>query len=80
MLCEKFFVSKYYLCHIFKESTGLTVHEYVKQKRLNLAKEFVSDGKTLTEAAILSGFSDYSSFYRAYTKEHNQKPKLSGRI
>lgn len=75
ILCDKFFVSKYYLCHIFKEATGLTVHEYIKQKRLTLAKEFVSDGKTLTEAALLSGFTDYSSFYRAYTKEHKQNPK-----
>lgn len=75
MLCDKFFVSKYYLCHIFKESTGLTVHEYVKQKRLTLATDYVSEGKTLTEAALLSGFTDYSSFYRAYTKEHKQNPK-----
>lgn len=74
-LCEKFYVSKYYLCHIFKESTGLTVHEYVKQKRLTLAKDFVREGKTLTEAALLSGFSDYSSFYRAYMKKNKQNPK-----
>lgn len=75
MLCDKFFVSKYYLCHIFKEATGLTVHEYVKQKRLTLASDYVSEGKNLTEAALLSGFTDYSSFYRAYTKEHKQNPK-----
>lgn len=74
-ICEKFFLSKYYLCHIFKEATGLTVHEYVKRKRLALAREYVREGKTLTEAAILSGFSDYSSFYRAYMKENKQNPK-----
>lgn len=74
-LCERFFVSKYYLCHIFKESTGLTVHEYIKQKRLTLAKDYVREGKTLTEAALLSGFSDYSSFYRAYIKKHQKNPK-----
>jgi len=74
-ICEKFFLSKYYLCHIFKDATGLTVHEYVKRKRLALSREYVREGKTLTEAAILSGFSDYSSFYRAYMKENKQNPK-----
>lgn len=75
VLCDKFFVSKYYLCHIFKEATGLTVHEYIKQKRLTLARDYVAAGRTLTESALLSGFTDYSSFYRAYTKEHKQNPK-----
>lgn len=74
-LSEKFFVSKYYLCHIFKEATGLTVQQYIRQKRLTLADTLKSEGKTLTEAALLSGFGDYSSFYRAYMKKNHKSPK-----
>ncbi len=74
-LSEKFFVSKYYLCHIFKASTGLTVQQYIRQKRLTLADTLKSEGKTLTEAALLSGFGDYSSFYRAYLKKNHKSPK-----
>ena len=74
-LCEKFFVSKYHLCRIFKEATGLTVQSYIKQKRLTLADELKKEGKTLTEAALASGFKDYSSFYRAYMKRYNISPK-----
>lgn len=74
-LSEKFFVSKYHLCHIFKQATGLTVQEYVRRKRLTLARELHEAGKTLTEAAIASGFSDYSTFYRAYMKINKTSPK-----
>ncbi len=74
-IAEKFFVSKYHLCHSFKKSTGITVLDYIKQKRLLLADEFIKMGKSLSQAATLSGFCDYSSFYRAYLKRYGQSPK-----
>ena len=73
-LCEEFFVSKYHLCHLFKKATGLTVHQYIKQKRLTLVDELKLEGKTLTDAALTAGFCDYSSFYRAYVKLHKKNP------
>ena len=75
ILCENFFLSKYHLCHIFKEATGITVLEYVRQKRLTFADALTKDGKTLTEAALAAGFGDYSSFYRAYVKRYKTNPK-----
>lgn len=75
ILCGNFFISKYHLCHIFKEATGLTVQEYVRQKRLTLVDELKKEGKTLTEAALTAGFGDYSSFYRAYIKRYKTSPK-----
>ena len=74
---KKFFISKYHLCRLFRQNTGLTVHQYVTRKRLALTGELVSNGKSLSEAATLAGFSDYSSFYRAYKKEYGQKPRMS---
>ena len=65
-LSEKFFISKYHLCRIFKEATGHTIHSYIKNKRLILAKEMIECGHSMTDAASLSGFNNYSSFYRAY--------------
>ena len=73
-LCDKFFVSKYYLCHIFKEATGLTVQKYIKEKRLVRALELKNSGMTLTEAALRSGFDNYSSFFRVFTKRYNSNP------
>ena len=78
-LSNNFFISKYYLCHIFKKHTGLTVLNYIKQKRLTYAKELYNCGKTLTEAAMLAGFKDYSSFYRAHLSTYNMPPKTNMR-
>ncbi len=75
LLCDKFFISKYHLCRIFKAATGLTVQEYIRDKRLILASEIKKEGKTLSEAASGAGFSSYSSFYRFYVKKFGKNPK-----
>ncbi len=75
MLQNDFYISKYHLCRKFREATGLSVHEYIRKKRLAKAKELKSEGVNLKDIAIKSGFSDYSSFYRAYLKEFNCTPK-----
>jgi len=68
-LSEKFFISKYHLCRIFKEATGITILEYLRSKRMIYANELIENGYNMTEAANLSGFCDYSSFYRAKHKK-----------
>jgi AraC-like DNA-binding protein len=73
-LADKFFISKFHLCRVFKETTGLTVQEYVKRKRLTLAMELKNDGLTLSEASAKAGFKDYSSFYRYYKKRYSISP------
>ena len=78
-LAEKFFISKYYLCHTFHQETGLTVHQYLTKKRLLLAKELQTSDKTISEVAELVGFNSYSSFYRAYTNEFGMSPKYAPR-
>lgn len=77
MLEDNFFTSKHYLCRIFRKSTGLTIHDYIQRKRLTKVKELCSEGKSLSDAAMLSGFCDYSSFYRAHKKITGQSPKKS---
>ena len=32
-LAGEFFVSKYYIAHIFKENIGLSIHQYIMKKR-----------------------------------------------
>ena len=75
MLAEQLFVSKYYLCRIFKKYTGMTIGRYITRKRLMLAKDLYQNGHSLSEAAALSGFADYSAFYKACVKETGQPPR-----
>ena len=74
MLEEKFYISRGHLCRLFKQSTGLTVQKYIRRKRITLVRSLVHEGKKLNEAAIIAGFNDYSSFYRAYLNECNKAP------
>lgn len=74
-LQERFFISKYYLCREFRKTTGLTIHEYIRRKRLTKVRELCSQGFRISNAALEAGFHDYSSFYRAFQKEYGMPPR-----
>lgn len=74
-LATIFFISPNYLCRIFRKATGLTVHDYIRRKRLSKVRELRANGKSISDAAMLSGFRDYSSFYRTYKKLMGCSPK-----
>ena len=74
-LQESFFISKYYLCREFRKVTGLTVHEYIRRKRLTRVRELCARGMGIGDAALEAGFRDYSSFYRAFRKEYGAAPR-----
>lgn len=75
ILQEKFYISKYYLCREFRKATGLTVHEYIRRKRLTKVHELRAQGMPIGDAAMEAGFRDYSSFYRAFQKEYGVPPR-----
>jgi AraC-like DNA-binding protein len=74
-LSQKFYISKYYLMHKFKKETGYTLHNYVNQKRLLIAKDLISTGEPITKVCIQCGFSDYSCFLRSFKKLFSKSPK-----
>jgi len=74
VLAEKFFISKYHLMHKFKKETGYTLHNYIEQKRLLFAANAIIEGMPVLEAAKACGFSDYSTFLRAFRRKYNMTP------
>ena len=73
-LAEWFFVSKYHMMRLFRQETGFTVHTYLLQRRLFLARELIEKGVRATEACYRSGFRSYSSFTRAYGRYFGTTP------
>ena len=73
-LCEQVFLSRYHFMRLFKAQTGLTVHAYVRQKRLIQAARRIREGTPAARAAAESGFSDYSAFHRAFRELFGTSP------
>lgn len=74
-LSSIFFISKYYLLREFTKHTGYTIHQYIQQKRLIMAKTLLREFTQVTEVCMLCGFGDYSNFIRAFKKEFGISPK-----
>lgn len=74
-LAETFFLSRYYLMHIFKEETGYSIGNYLATKRLLLAKDMIASGKPVTEVCFACGYKNYSTFSRAYKKSFGKAPR-----
>lgn len=74
-LAGSFFLSRYYLMHRFKEVYGCTVHQYIRQKRLQAAAEQIRQGVPVLKAAAEAGFGDYSVFLRAFRAAYGRSPR-----
>ena len=73
-LAEQVHMSKYYFLRKFKELTGVTVHNYIIDKRLIKACEALHSGVNVTECWRMTGFSDYTSFLRNFREKFGVSP------
>lgn len=75
-IANAFFVSKFYLCRVFKHYSGTSIHAYINNKRIVKAKQYIDSGLSAKSAARAVGYGDYSAFYRAYVKIIGSSPKF----
>ncbi|WP_369686637.1 helix-turn-helix transcriptional regulator [Photobacterium leiognathi] len=62
-------VSKSQFYSLFKQQIGVTPHQFVLRKRLELAKKLISEqAMPLSQVAQLCGFSSQSSFCQSFRK------------
>ena len=78
-LASRFYISKYHMMRRFKEETGYTIHSYIAEKRLLLARQLLSTGQPVTEVCYQAGYQDYSTFSRAYRKRFGASPSADQR-
>lgn len=74
-LSSRFYLSRSYLMHTFKEQTGYTIGNYLSTKRLLYAKELIAGQTPITEVCYACGFKNYSTFSRAYKKSFGESPR-----
>ncbi|MEE1224601.1 MAG: AraC family transcriptional regulator [Clostridia bacterium] len=71
-IAEQLYVSPSTLSHKFSKEMNISIYRYITKKRLSVAHQFIKNGGSLTNAASISGFNDYSCFYRLYKKYYDK--------
>ena len=74
-LSQRFFISKYHLLRKFDAQVGTTVHRYILQKRLIIARQQLCAGVSPSQVSLNCGFGDYANFYRAFRREYGMTPR-----
>ena len=74
-LAARFFVSKYYLCHIFQQVTGTGVVDYLQCRRiLEAQKLLMQGGCSNQQIAAQCGFRNMQHFYRVFRRVAGSPP------
>jgi AraC-like DNA-binding protein len=74
LLADHFYLSKYHMMRVFKNETGYSIHQYISEKRILLARNLIMSGMPATSACLECGFKDYSSFSRAFKNQLGMLP------
>jgi len=74
-LAKEFYVSNSTVSHLFKKKLGVSFYRCVTQRRLIAAKTLILQGLPLEQINERVGFTDYSTFYRAFKQEYGISPR-----
>ena len=69
-----FYLSQKNLFRIFKKETGITMYQYILERRIATARKILGEGGSAAEASEAAGFRDYTVFYRCFKKEMGITP------
>jgi AraC-like DNA-binding protein len=67
-------LSRYQLIRGFDRRFGLTPHAYIVQRRLELSRRLLREGRALSETALLAGFYDQAHFTRHFSRQFGISP------
>jgi AraC-like DNA-binding protein len=74
-IAEEFFMSKYYLCHVFKEATGLTLIQYLNNIKIQHACNLlVNSNLSILEVGNACGFNSSMYFCKIFKQALSVTP------
>ncbi len=74
-VADRFYHSKYHICHLFREQVGVPLHDYLVLRRIHLVNDIIRRGDPITDACFAAGFKNYSNFFRLYKKHTGMTPQ-----
>jgi AraC-like DNA-binding protein len=72
---QRLYVSQSTITQTFRKKMGVSFYRCVTQRRLIAAKTLIGEGMQLETVGQHVGFSDYSTFYRAFKQEFGISPR-----
>jgi AraC family transcriptional regulator len=80
-IADELGMSQYYFVRLFKQSTGVTPHQYLIQQRVERAKQLLKQPElTITEVALECGFTHQSHFAKYFRQSTGVTPKQFRRL
>jgi len=73
-IASEFHMNRNYLSRIFRERLGISMQQYLIQKRLNAAKALLQQGYSVYQTSQLVGYSDQFVFSKAFKKQFGHSP------
>lgn len=74
-ICDKLFVNKYYVSHVFKKYTGVAPMNYVTKMRMTLAKKLLEETDlSASEISRRCGYMDTTNFFRNFKQSESMTP------
>lgn len=74
-LVDKYFISHSTLSRLFKQYLRTSPRMYLETKKLAYSRMLLKEGKSVFDACMLSGFSDYSNYIRLFKNRFGITPK-----
>jgi AraC family transcriptional regulator len=74
-LCLNAGISRYHFCRLFKQVWELSPYQYLKFKKLELAKKEIMAARPIAEVSALTGFAEVSAFSKAFKQHFGHNPR-----
>lgn len=65
------------ITHNFKKEMGISVHQYITQRRMTYAQNLLRTGEKASKIYLDCGYKNYSSFYKAYLSFFGYPPSIT---
>lgn len=73
-IAANIYMSASHASRIFKEEMGMNIKTYITMRRITHSKNLIMEGRKITSIPATCGFTDYSTFYRAFVKYVGMSP------
>ena len=73
-IARELHISVSHLQHTFKKEIGVSLHDYVANQRIQLARKLLLQGESPQSAANILGYEYYSTFYHNFVKRFGVTP------